>query len=95
MRRHFSLVKIISKIKTFFNPKHKFGKNIKISFLRQEIFKRMELVLVYIPFSAMFFINQDDFKTDGYPNNKLYITIAICLEALRTTITYLAIYIFS
>jgi hypothetical protein len=55
----------------------------------------MELILVYIPFSVMFFINQNDFTAEGYPNSQLYITMAIILEIIRTTITYLAIYIFS
>lgn len=35
MRTHFNMKKILSKVKVFFNPKTKFEKNTKISFLRQ------------------------------------------------------------
>jgi hypothetical protein len=35
MRSHFSLLKILTKIKTFFNPCTKFERDTKISFLRQ------------------------------------------------------------
>jgi len=55
----------------------------------------MELVLVFIPFSVMFFINENDFVTKDYPNSKIYISGAICLEITRTTITYLAIYVYN
>jgi hypothetical protein len=93
MRSHFELGKILSKIKTFFNPCTRFEKDTKILFLRQEIFKRMELVLVILPFTVMFGINKNDFVTDAYPNFSLWITVGISLEIFRTLITYIIIYI--
>ena len=95
MHRHFRIGNLLPKLKAFFDPRTKFGKNIKISFLRQEIFKRMELVMVYLPFSVMFFFNQHDFVSDDRPNFKLYLTMGICLEVLRTTFTYLVVYVYS
>ena len=61
MRTHFNMRKVKERMKVFFDPRTKFGKNKKISFLRQEIFKRMELVMVYIPFTVMFFLRPNDF----------------------------------
>ena len=55
----------------------------------------MELVMVYVPFSLVFFINPKDFVTEGRPNFNIYITAAICLEAIRTVSTYLVIYIYN
>lgn len=55
----------------------------------------MELVVVYFPFTVMFFFNQNDFVTEDKPFFKVYITAAICLEVLRTTFTYIVIYIFN
>jgi hypothetical protein len=95
MRTHFNWQKVKARMKVFFDPRTKFGKNIKISFLRQEIFKRMELVMVYTPFMVMFFFNQDDFVTADKPNFKVYLTMGICIEVLRTSFTYLVIYIYS
>lgn len=95
MRTHFNATKILSKVKVFFNPKTKFERNTKISFLRQEIFKRMELVVVYLPFAVMFFFSQDQFVSPNKPNFKIYITTGICIEVLRTILSYLVIYVYS
>ena len=95
MKNHLNVQKIKERLKVFFDPRTKFGKNTKISFLRQEIFKRMELVMVYIPFTISYFLNPDDFISDLYPNFKVYITMGLCIEALRTTFTYLVIYVYN
>ena len=79
----------------FFDPRTKFGKNIKISFLRQELFKRMELIMVYLPFTVMYFLNQNDFVTNDKPHFKVYLTMGICVEVLRTSFNYLVLYIYS
>ncbi len=79
MRSHFGLRKIVSKICIFFSPRTKFEKNTKISFLRQEIFKRIELVLVIFPFTVLFLINKGDFVTPDYPNFATWITGGIAL----------------
>ena len=69
----------MSKICVFFNPFTKFKNNSKISFLRQEIFKRMELVMVYIPFSILFFLRPNNFLSDSRPNFNVYITAGIVI----------------
>lgn len=79
MRTHFNLGRIVSKICVFFNPITKFKKNTKISFLRQELFKRMELVMVYLPFSIVFFLNPNNFISESKPNFNVYITAGIVL----------------
>ena len=53
------------------------------------------MVMVYIPFMVMFFLNQSDFVTDDKPHFKVWLTLGICIEVLRTTFTYLVIYIYS
>lgn len=95
MRSHFGLMKILSKIKIFFNPCTKFEKDTKISFLRQEIFKRIELVLVVFPFTVLFLINKGDFVTEQYPHFAAWITGGITLEVFRTAVTYLTIFVYS
>ena len=95
MKNHLNTKKIKERLIVFFDPRTKFGKNAKISFLRQEIFKRMELVMVYIPFTISYFLNPNDFISDVYPNFKDYITMGLCIEALRTTFTYLVIYVYN
>ena len=95
MRTHFNMTKVKQRMLVFFDPRTKFGKNIKISFLRQELFKRMELIMVYVPFTVMFFLNQNDFVSDDKPNFKVYLTMGICIEVLRTTIYYLVLYIYN
>jgi hypothetical protein len=95
MRRHFGFRKIISKMRTLFNPCTKFERDTKISFLRQEIFKRIELVLVVFPFSTLFLINKDDFVTEQYPNFSAWITGGITLEVFRTVVTYLTIFVYN
>ena len=79
MRTHFNLGRIVSKIVVFFNPITKFKKNTKISFLRQELFKRMELVMVYVPFSILFFLDPGNFVSEGRPNFNVYITAGIVI----------------
>ena len=64
MKKHFEMKKVKERILIFFDPRTKFGKNIKISFLRQELFKRMELVMVYIPFTITFFLNAKHFVSE-------------------------------
>lgn len=95
MRSHFGLSKILSKIRIFFNPCTKFEKDTKISFLRQEIFKRIELVLVIFPFTVLFLIYKRDFVTPQYPNFATWITGGIALEVLRTVLTYLTIFVYN
>ena len=95
MRSHFGLMKILSKIKIFFNPCTKFEKDTKISFLRQEIFKRIELVLVVFPFTVLFLLNKNDFVTQNYPHFPAWISGGIALEVFRTVVTYLTIFVYS
>ena len=95
MKTHFNMGKVKERIKVFFDPRAKFGKNIKISFLRQELFKRMELVMVYIPFTITFFLSPSQFVSEDKPNFKVYIVLGLCIEALRSTFTYLIIYIYN
>lgn len=72
----------------------KFERDTKISFLRQEIFKRIELVLVELPFTALFLLNRGDFVTPQYPNFATWITAGIVFEVLRTAVTYLTIFVY-
>lgn len=95
MKTHFNIKKVKERIKVFFDPRTKFGKNIKISFLRQELFKRMELILVYIPFTITFLVNPNHFVSEDKPNFKSYIVMGLCIEAIRATFTYLLIYIYN
>lgn len=46
MRRHFSISKIVGKMQVFINPCSKFNRDIRISFLRQDLFKRIEIIFV-------------------------------------------------
>lgn len=49
LRKHFTFYKFRSNFINFVNPCTAFNWNLKISLIRQEIFKRMEMVLVGIP----------------------------------------------
>lgn len=41
MRKHFTIGKILSNLWKMANPLTKFSKDIKIAFMRQEIYKRI------------------------------------------------------
>lgn len=41
LRKHFTMKNILTNMTTYVKPNTKFRKNMKIAFLRQEIFKRI------------------------------------------------------
>jgi len=62
LRKHFTWRNILNNVSAYFKLNSKFKKDIKISILRQEIFKRMEIVLCFIPFTVIFFTTPNVFK---------------------------------
>ena len=62
LRKHFTWRNILGNVSAYFKLNSKFKNDIKISLLRQEIFKRMEIVLCFIPFLVIFFVTPHVFK---------------------------------
>lgn len=62
LRKHFTWRNILNNVSAYFKLNSKFKNDIKISILRQEIFKRMEIVLCFIPFTVIFFTTPNVFK---------------------------------
>jgi hypothetical protein len=90
---------MVSNLCRLANPFTKFSKDIRISIMRQEIYKRIELIIIFVPLAVMFIMgtpwfnkdNEIEFKFDV----KLLLAIVVCLESCRFTIHYIIIYIFS
>ncbi len=62
LRKHFTWRNILGNVSAYFKLNSKFKNDIKISLLRQEIFKRMEIVLCFIPFCVIFFTTPHVFR---------------------------------
>lgn len=54
LRKHFTLKRIFGNLKNYWNSKTNFNRNIKIKILQQEFYKRIELVIVFIPLMLIF-----------------------------------------
>lgn len=67
--------------------------------MRQEIYKRIELIIVFVPLFVVFIIGtpwfdkskQNEIKFDV----QLLLAVVVCLELVRLIFHYLLIYIFS
>jgi hypothetical protein len=93
LRKHFTWRNILNNVSAYFKLNSKFKNDIKISILRQELFKRMEIVLCFIPFTIIFFTTPNIFKFDcDYPI-EMIVTGTICLEFVRMTVHYIVIFI--
>ena len=95
MRRHFSASRIICKCLTLLNPKTNFHHNEKIAFLKQDLYKRIELTMVHIPFAVTFLLNKGDFLPPNDFNLETWVDVWLVVETLRTALSYLAIYVYS
>ena len=97
LRKHFTVERIFINLGKFLSPQTHFNKDIKISLLKQEIFKRMELILVFVPFATMFAFEIHWFEFPEFPNHNSdpYIAALIFLEFCRVCVNYLIIYVSS
>jgi hypothetical protein len=68
LRKHFTMKNILTNMTTYVKPNTKFRKNMKIAFLRQEIFKRIEIVYNFIPLTVGFLVVPSVFRYQSdYP----------------------------
>lgn len=99
MRKHFTIKKIVSNLSRLINPMTRFSKDPKIAIMRQEIFKRIEIVFVYAPLLVSFVMGLHWFDRIDESTNKfdvkLLMAIVVCMESVHIIVHYLFVYIFS
>lgn len=97
LRKHFSLHRIVKNFWTFLNPYSSYNKDLKISILKQQFFKRIETILVFIPFVLTFAFQINWFQFPQFPqtSSQTFIAVVILLELTRLCMHYLIIYVTS